>query len=170
MKARRAIASDAPAIYSLIAHFAGLGLLLPRAEEEIRRNISHFLVHRMKGRVVSCVALESYGPDLAEIRSFAVAPENHGRGIGARLLEFALAEARRREIARVFAVTHAPDFFLHRGFAAVSRQSLTEKIERDCRACPKRRSCKLVAVVATAIPERIMLPILGDSATPASAA
>jgi len=170
MKARRAIISDAPAIYALIGHFAGLGLLLPRAEGEIRRNISHFLVHKMKGRVVSCVALESYGPDLAEIRSFAVAPEIQGRGMGAGLLEFVLSEARRREIARIFAVTHAPDFFLHRGFAAVSRQSLTEKIERDCRGCPKRRSCKLVAVVATVMPERITLPILRDSASPVSVA
>jgi N-acetylglutamate synthase-like GNAT family acetyltransferase len=170
MKARRAIVSDAPAIYALIAHFAGLGLLLPRVEEEIRRNISHFLVHKIKGRVVSCVALESYGPDLAEIRSLAVILEIQGRGMGAGLLEFALAEARRREIARVFAVTHAPDFFLHRGFTAVSRQSLTEKIERDCRGCPKRRSCKLVAVVATVIPDRVTLPILSDSATPAAAA
>jgi N-acetylglutamate synthase-like GNAT family acetyltransferase len=169
MKARRAIVSDAPAIYTLIAHFVGLGLLLPRTEEEIRRNISHFLVHKVKGRVVSCVALESYGPDLAEIRSLAVDPKIHGQGMGARLLEFALAEARRREIARVFAVTHAPDFFLRRGFAVVSRQSLTEKIARDCRACPKRRSCKLVAVVATLIPERITLPILRDSAAPVSA-
>jgi N-acetylglutamate synthase-like GNAT family acetyltransferase len=168
MKAHRAIIADAPAIYALITHFAGLGLLLPRTEDEIRHNISHFLVHKVKGRVVSCVALESYGPDLAEIRSLAVAPEIHGRGMGAHLLEFALAEARRREIARVFAVTHAPDFFLRRGFAAASRQSLTEKIARDCRACPKRRSCKLVAVVATVIPERVMLPILADSAAPIS--
>jgi N-acetylglutamate synthase-like GNAT family acetyltransferase len=170
MKAHRAIVSDAPAIYALIAHFAGLGLLLPRTEEEIRRNISHFLVHKIKGRVVSCVALESYGPDLAEIRSLAVDPKIHGQGMGVRLLEFALAEARCREIARVFAVTHAPDFFLRRGFAAVSRQSLTEKIARDCRTCPKRRSCKLVAVVATVIPERITLPILSDSDAPVSVA
>jgi amino-acid N-acetyltransferase len=170
MKARRANVSDAPAIYALIAHFAPWGLLLPRAEEEIRRNISHFLVHKVKGRVVGCVALESYGPDLAEIRSLAVAPEIHGRGLGAALLEFALAEARRREIARVFAVTHKPDFFLHRGFTAMSRQSLTEKIDRDCRACPKRRSCQLVAVVSTVIPERIRLSILGDSAAPVSVA
>lgn len=168
MKARRADITDAPAIYALIAHFAGLGLLLPCAEEEICRNISHFLVHKIKGRVVSCIALESYGSDFAEIRSLAVDPKIHGRGMGADLLEFALAEARRREIARVFAVTHAPDFFLSRGFAAVSRQSLTEKIERDCRTCSKRRSCKLVAVVATVAPEHITLPILSDSATPVS--
>jgi N-acetylglutamate synthase-like GNAT family acetyltransferase len=169
MRARRAKTADADAIYRLIALYAGEGLLLPRAEEEIRRNISHFLVFEEKGRVVSCVALESYGADLAEIRSLAVDPKLRGRRLGSRLIEFALTDARRRRIARVFAVTHAPEFFLRHGFAAGSRQSLTEKLERDCRSCSKRRSCKLVAVIATVIPERVVLPILVDSAAPASA-
>lgn len=170
MRPGRAKMTDAPAIHALIARYAEMGLLLPRAEDEIRRNISHFLVHKVRGRVVSCVSLENYGADLAEIRSLAVDPEFRGRGTGARLLEFALAEARSREIARVFAVTHAADFFVRQGFAASDRRLLAEKIERDCRACPKRRSCKLVAVVATVIPERVALPILSVSATPVSAA
>ena len=170
MKARRAKPADARAIFELIAGYAQQGLLLPRAEDEIRRNISHFLVHEVKKRVVSCVALESYGTDLAEIRSLAVDSEFRGRRAGTKLLEFAIAEARRREIARVFAVTHAPEFFVRQGFEPTSRHALTEKVERDCRACPKRRSCQLIAVVATVIPDRIALPILGDSATPISAA
>ncbi|MGA8144362.1 MAG: GNAT family N-acetyltransferase [Candidatus Acidiferrales bacterium] len=170
MRARRARASDARAIFELIAQYAEQGLLLPRAEEEIRRNISHFLVHEEKKRVVGCVALESYGADLAEIRSLAVQTEVRGRGTGAKLLAFAIEEARRRGIARVFAVTHAPEFFVRQGFAAASRHALTEKIERDCRTCAKRRSCELIAVVAAVIPERIALAILDDSATPVSAA
>jgi N-acetylglutamate synthase-like GNAT family acetyltransferase len=169
MRARQAKPPDAQAIYRLIAHYAGEGLLLPRAEEEIRRNISHFLVFEEKGRILSCVALESYGPDLAEIRSLAVDPKLRGRRLGSRIIDFALTDARRRRIARVFAVTHAPEFFLRHGFAAGSRQSLTEKLERDCRTCSKRRSCKLVAVIATVIPDGVTLPILSDSATPVSA-
>jgi argininosuccinate lyase / amino-acid N-acetyltransferase len=163
MRARKARPSDAGAIFQLIASYAAEDLLLPRAEDEIRRNISHFLVFEEKSRVVSCVALEKYGPDLAEIRSLAVAAELRGRGAGARLLHYALTEARSRGIARVFAVTHTPEFFLRHGFAAGSRLSLTEKLERDCRSCSKRYSCRLVAVIATVIPERIMLPVLGDS-------
>ena len=170
MRARRARPSDARAVFELIAGYAGQGLLLPRAEDEIRRNISHFLVHEEKKRVISCVALESYGPDLAEIRSLAVNPNLRGRRADTKLLEFALEEARRRGIARVFAVTHAPEFFLRQGFEPTSRHTLTEKVERDCRACPKRRSCQLVAVVATVIPERISLLILADSAFSSSAA
>ena len=169
MKARRAKSSDAPAIFELIAGYAEQGLLLPRAEDEIQRNVSHFLVHEEKKRVVSCVALENCGADLAEIRSLAVDPELRGRRAGTKLLEFALAEARRRGIARVFAVTHAPEFFMRQGFEPTSRLALTEKVERDCRACPKRRSCQLIAVVVTVIPERIALPIFGDVAAPISA-
>lgn len=168
MRARLAKESDAAAIYRLIALYAEQGLLLPRAENEIRRNIGHFLVLLERGIVVSCVALENYGADLAEIRSLAVDPELRGRGIGPKAVSFALAEARRRGIARVFAVTHAPEFFVRQGFQPVRRQSLAEKIERDCRVCPKRRACRLSAVMATVIPERDFLPVLGDSATPVS--
>jgi len=169
MRTRRAKISDVAAIHALVAHYAAQGLLLPRAAEEIRANIGHFIVQEENRRVVSCLSLESYGGDLAEIRSIAVDPENRGRGFGARLIASARDEARRRGIARVFAVTHAPQFFERQGFAAAARQSLTEKIERDCRACSQQRTCKLVAVIATVIPERAVLPILSVSAAPVSA-
>lgn len=170
MIARRARISDAPAINALIAHYAEQGLLLARREEEIRRNIGHFLVQTNSRRVVGCLSLEQYGAELAEIRSVAVDPNVRGCGIGSNLIAFALGKARERAIARVFAVTHAPEFFERHGFVASSRKLLTEKIARDCCACAKRRSCKLVAVIATVLPERILLPILGDSASPMSAA
>ena len=163
MKTRCARIKDAGAIHQLVARYAEKGLLLPRAEVEIRRNISHFLVLEEKRQIVGCLSLESYGTDLAEIRSVAISPERRGEGLGANLVEFALLEARRRGIARVFAVTHAPQFFEQQGFVAASRHSLTEKIERDCRTCPKQRSCKLVAVVATVIPERVMFPVLSEA-------
>ncbi|MGA7915194.1 MAG: GNAT family N-acetyltransferase [Candidatus Acidiferrales bacterium] len=163
MKTRRARIADAGAIHQLVAHYAEEGLLLPRPKEEIRQNISHFLVQEEKRRVVGCLSLENYGADLAEIRSVAVDAERRNEGLGARLIEFALLEARRRGIARVFAVTDAPQFFERQGFVAASRYALTEKIERDCRACPKRRTCKLVAVIATVIPERVILRVFGET-------
>ena len=170
MRARRAKLSDVPAIYGLIAHYSGQGLLLSRAEEEIRRNIGHFLVQLNSDRIVGCLSLEKYSADLAEIRSVAVDPEVRGCGIGAKLLDFALQEARKRRIARVFAVTHAPEFFERQGFTASPRKLMVEKVERDCHICAKRRSCKLVAVTATVFPERVTLRVLGESAAPISAA
>ncbi|NDQ55564.1 MAG: GNAT family N-acetyltransferase [Acidipila sp.] len=163
MSVRHATLADVPAIYRLIAYYAQRGVLLRREREEIRGNIGNFLVHSDGPRVVGCISLESYGTELSEIRSIAVAPEIIGRGIGSGLLESALAEARRREIARVFAVTDVPQLFLRSGFTAVSRQLLTEKIDRDCRKCPQRSSCKLTAVIATVHPQHLVLPVLAGS-------
>lgn len=165
MRARRAGEADVSAIHGLIAHYAAEGILLERNEENVRQHIASFLVLEEKRQVAGCVSLESYGPDLAEIRSLAVSPNACGRGLGARLVHFALAEARRRGIARVFAVTHAPDFFVRQGFEASPRRALPEKIERDCRACPKARQCRLTAVIADLAPLNISFPILEEAAS-----
>lgn len=163
--ARRARAADADVVHELIAHYAAQGLLLPRSEEDVRANIDHFLVLTQAARVIGCVALEPYGSDLAEIRSLAIAADFAGGGRGARLVRFALAIAKRRKIARVFAVTHAPEFFERQGFARADRRSIVEKVERDCRTCPKQPTCALVAVVRVVLPDRVLLPVLAPERT-----
>lgn len=165
MKARKARPSDAEAIYDLIATYAEEGILLPRTKENVQDHLSTFLILEEHSKLIGCVSLENYGSDLAEVRSLALSPQIRGRGLGGKLVEFALAEARRKKIARVFAVTHAPDFFVRHGFAASSRHAVPEKIERDCRTCPKAKRCHLTAVIATVIPERIALPVLDGVAS-----
>jgi len=169
MRARRARAGDAAAIHQIVAHYAAQGMMLPRSEREIHEHVARFLVLEDKGAIAGCVALEPYGTDLAEIRSLAVSPEILGRGLGARLLQAALTEARRKKVARVFAVTHAAEFFTKQGFATSSRHALPEKIERDCRTCSKARTCRLIAVVFTACPERVALPVLETAVAPSPA-
>jgi amino-acid N-acetyltransferase len=175
MRTRLARPEDAPAICRLISEYVAQGLLLPRSPAEVRAHLGRFIVLTemvpaaggppgaaapASERLLGCVALEPYGPDLAEIRSLAVRPDEQGRGLGGRLLEAALRTARRRKIARVFAVTHAPKLFERHGMVATARQTVPEKIERDCNACSKRRRCKLVTLVAVVCPERVTLPVL----------
>jgi amino-acid N-acetyltransferase len=168
--------SDAAAVHRVIAHYAGEGLLLPRTEDEIREHISRFLVlvekRGKEEKVLGCVALEPYGPDLAEIRSLAVSPDarGEGRSVGDRMMKAAMDTARRRKIARLFAVTHRSDFFSRYGFAAGPRQTVPEKIERDCVTCPKERNCNLIAMVAVVCPERELLPVLSSAGKSLSAA
>ena len=169
MRTRRARPPDLRAIQALISHYAAQGLLLPRSEDDIRAHLGAFLVLAEKEKVLGCVALENYGAGLAEIRSLAVAPNAQGRWLGPRLVRCALAEARRRKMARVFAVTRAPALFRREGFALTTRFAVPEKIQRDCRACPKHSHCDLVALVAVVIPERIVLPVLDAAASPAGA-
>ena len=167
MRSRRARPEDSRRVHQLINYYADRGLLLPRTEVEIRAHVDRFLVLTEKQgqteELLGCVALEPYGSDLAEVRSLAVDPEVRGRGLGTRLLQAALATARRRKIARVFAVTHAPEFFGRQGFARSTRWALPEKLERDCSACPKADHCELVAVIATVCPERVTLPVLATT-------
>jgi amino-acid N-acetyltransferase len=176
MRARTARLSDAAAVHRVIGHYAGEGLLLPRTEAEIREHIGRFLVlvekRGKEERVLGCVALESYGADLAEIRSLAVAPDARGQGrnVGDRLMKAAMDTARRRKIARLFAVTHRPDFFSRYGFAPGPRQSVPEKVARDCLGCPKERKCTLIATVAVVLPERDLLPVLSGPAKELSVA
>ena len=146
MRARTARMSDAAAVHRVIAHYAGEGLLLPRTEAEIREHISRFIVLSEKRngaeRVLGCVALEPYGSDLAEVRSLAVAPDARGQGrnVGDRLMKAAMDTARRRKIARLFAVTHRPDFFSRYGFTPGPRQAIREKEQkRDLRRATMRR-------------------------------
>jgi amino-acid N-acetyltransferase len=169
MRTRTAGPHDVAAVYRVIAHYVEQGLLLPRAEDEIREHIDHFLVlvETRNGRenVLGCVALEPYGADLAEIRSLAVAPEarGHGHNVGDQLMKAAIDTARRRKIARVFAVTHRPEFFSRYGFTAGPRQPVAEKIQRDCATCPKEPHCELVATVLVVCPERDVLPVLNGA-------
>ena len=176
MRARTARISDAAAMHGVIAHYAEEGLLLPRTEDEIRGHIERFLVlvEKRNGeeKVLGCVALEPYGSDLAEVRSLAVAPDARGQGrhIGDRLMKSAMDTARRRKIARLFAVTHRPEFFSRHGFTSGPRQMVPEKIERDCVGCPKEGRCDLVATVAVVCPERELLPVLNGAGKALSAA
>jgi amino-acid N-acetyltransferase len=176
MRTRLARPEDVAAISRLISEYVEAGLLLPRSAEELRAHLDRFLVitepvpapdgagaTAASERLLGCVALEPYGRDLAEIRSLAVRLDEQGRGLGGRLLDAALRTARRRKIARVFAVTHAPELFERHGFAASAREAVPEKIERDCNGCSKKKGCKLVTLVAVVCPDRVTLPVLTSS-------
>lgn len=165
MRTRRARAEDVETIARLIEHYAAEGLLLARSREEIRAGVDRFLVLLDGETIAGCVALERYGPDLAEIRSVAIDPAARGRGHGGRLLRAAMREARRRGYARVFAVTHATDYFLRHGFEPVDRRFLAAKVERDCARCPRAPHCRMVGVVAPVEAQR-RLAILAGVAAP----
>jgi N-acetylglutamate synthase-like GNAT family acetyltransferase len=169
VRVRVARSSDVAAVHRVVSHYAGEELLLPRTEDEIREHIGRFLVLVERNQdgeaILGCVALEPYGADLAEIRSLAVAPEarGHGYNVGDQLMQAALDTARRRRIARLFAVTHRPEFFSRYGFVAGPRQQVAEKIARDCATCSRERSCTLVATVAVICAESDLLPVLAGS-------
>jgi len=166
MRIRRARPAEAAAIHSLIAPYVEQGLLLPRTPAQILRGIREFLVAVDRGRVIGCVALESYGGALAEVRSLAVAQDARGSGIGAKLLTAAMKQARCQKIGRLLAVTRAGKFFERHGFARLRGGMPAEKIARDCSQCSRAADCRLEAFALDLAPEHAVLRVLQPARLP----
>jgi N-acetylglutamate synthase-like GNAT family acetyltransferase len=98
---------------------------LATAVRESRAAVRHLLdadpfggfVAEDDGRVVGCVHLDEYSPSIAELRSLAVEPAKHGRGIGRALVSATETLARRRGHACLFAVSNDEEFFNKFGYA-----------------------------------------------------
>ena len=149
---RRAKLSDVPGIAGVMADYVIAGTLLPRPTSELYQCIREFHVAELDGKIIACAALRLLWDDLGEVRSLAVHPEHHGRGLGAELVKYVIADARTLELGRVIALTREVAFFERNGFIVVSRETLPRKVWTDCVRCPRRHACDEVAVVLDLIP------------------
>jgi len=138
---RKAELQDVPALFELIDHYAAQRVMLPRPLAELYENVWEFTVAVEGGKLLGCGALKFYSADLAEIRSLSVAPGLDGRGIGRAVMESLLHEAERFHLKTVFALTLIPGFFEKLGFRSVARETLPEKVWRDCIQCEKYLQC-----------------------------
>jgi len=143
---RKARMGDVEAMHALIAAFARRDSMLPRSRAELYDSLRDYQVAVAAGRVIGCGALVIAWENLGEIRSLAVAEAFQRQGIGGRLVEACLAEARRLGIRRIFALTNSPVFFKRLGFAPVAKETLPHKIWADCIKCPKFPDCDEEAV------------------------
>jgi len=148
---RAATVHDVPAIAALISTFAQQGKMLFRSHAELYEAVRDFMVAEEDGRILGVCALEIVWADLAEIRSLAVSAQAQGKGIGTRLVSAAMDEAKRLQIARVFALTYEQRFFEKLGFGVVDKSALPLKVWSVCIKCPKRDGCDEIAMVRTLI-------------------
>jgi amino-acid N-acetyltransferase len=144
---RRAASEDVDALYDIIQGYAERGIMLPRSKEVLHRMIDSFIVAEVDGRLVGCGSLCMLGADLVEIRSLGVAEGFKGHGIGRKLVETLVEEARERGIPKVMALTYEVAFFLKVGFTVVVKDIFPEKVWTDCINCKKQHSCDEIAVL-----------------------
>lgn len=144
---RPARIADMRRVEPLINDFARQNLMLPKSADQLCRHFREFVVATdAAGRVLGCGALRVYSESLAEIASLAVHPAAHGSGIGRRLVERLLEEARGLELSTVFALTLKDGFFHKLGFRTVPKEMFPLKVWADCRNCPKLHACDEIAV------------------------
>jgi amino-acid N-acetyltransferase len=116
---RRARTGDVPAVRALIDIYAPDRRLLSKATVVLYEDVPEFFVavDRDDGRIVGCGALHVLWADLAEVRTLAVDPSARGQGIGGRLLERLVQQARDVGVSRIFCLTFETGFFARYGFA-----------------------------------------------------
>jgi len=144
---RTAVASDIESIYKLIKHYAEIGVILERSIDDIKSNISNFIVAAMDDRVIGAVTYYDYEKSLIEVRSLAVEESFHKLGIGRELLLKLIDKVKIEKEIKIFTLTYRPDFFEKNGFTVVAKESFPEKIWKDCDKCRDREKCGETALI-----------------------
>ncbi len=138
---------DVEEMHRLINYFADKDEMLPRPLSEIYEHLRDYFVVRDGARLVGCAALHVMWSDLAEVKSVAVTEAGQNRGIGSRLVDACLAEAREIGLPTVFCLTYKPAFFEKFGFVQVDKMELPRKVWTECYHCAKFPDCDEVAMV-----------------------
>ncbi len=144
---RPATAADVPAMAALINGYAAQNLMLPRSAEQLMQHLPSFVVAEREGKIIGCAGLARLSPELAEVRSLAVAADQQGRGVGRALVNYLLHAARAVGIPQVCALTLRPDFFSALGFRVVDRWDISPKLWQECIYCSKFHRCDETAML-----------------------
>lgn len=114
---RRAQRKDARAIFALIEPSMESDELMRRTRADIERQIGDYFVLEIDRNPVACAALHFY-PDQrqAELACVCVDPNYENQGLGARLMQFAEAQARASGAGELFCLsTQAFNYFVQKG-------------------------------------------------------
>ena len=122
--------------------------MLHRSLESVYDSLREFhLAEDASGQVIGCVAVDIFWADLAEVKSLTVAKDYQCAGVGQQLLQAAIKDARSLGVRRLFSLTYETAFFEKCGFKVIDRDTLPEKVWRECIACPKLDACDEVAMM-----------------------
>jgi amino-acid N-acetyltransferase len=144
---RKAQIADVKNIQKLLMTFASRGDMLSRSLSELYESLRDFYVVEEDGVLLGAAALHIVWEDLAEVRSVAVSEDSGRKGIGSRLVQACIAEAREIGLKRIFCLTYKPDFFAKHGFRLVDKAELPHKVWGDCIKCPKFPDCDENAMI-----------------------
>jgi len=108
-----------------------------------------FLLARSGPELLGCIGLELHGAD-GLLRSFAVAPAQRRRGLGAALHDRAVKEAAVLGVRRLFLLTTTVrERALRLGFSDLPRELLPPSIRDGAQArslCPASAACMMLRI------------------------
>lgn len=147
MNLRKAKFSDVEMIYELVNAYADKGVMLPRSRNTLYESLREFVVAEENGNIIGVGALHLTWDGLAEVRATAIAPQAVKQGIGRKIVEYLIDEARELEVKRLFTLTYQPGFFAKLGFHEIPKEQLPHKVWKECINCPKFPNCDETALI-----------------------
>lgn len=147
MDYRKPVLGDVEAIHQIINKCAEDGHMLPRSRNMLYETIRDFIVIEDEGKVIAVGALHILWDDLAEIRALAIQADYQKKGLGRGIVERLVMEAGALGCRQVFSLTYQPGFFLKCGFNPVDKDSLPQKVWKECINCSKFPNCDESAVI-----------------------
>mgnify|MGYP002621721370 CR=1 FL=1 len=146
---RHATFADVETMFTLINDFATEGLMLPKSYSTLYEILPEFIVavEIETGKIAGCGALHCTWAELAEIRSLAVSKDFQRRGIGGEIVKRLLEDGKRLGVKKFFTLTYNTPFFASVGFQIVEKETLPQKIWRECIDCPKFSKCDEIAMI-----------------------
>lgn len=143
---------DVARIHQIINSHAELGKMLFKSYAQLYEDLRDFAVAEIiddtgETKIAGCVAVGLIWADLAEVRSLAVDEHFIGRGVGRKLVEWCVEDARRVGIRKLMSLTYEQAFFDRLGFGVVEKETLPLKVWSDCVRCPKNQNCDEIAMV-----------------------
>lgn len=127
-KIRPMLQTDIPAVLGVMRPFVENGKLLARTEKDLFSRLGDYVVYELDGGVHACAALHVYEDGQAEIAAVAVDQAFAHMGIGPKLIDQLIKNAREKKVSSIFIMTtQAADWFEKLGFVQDSVDSLPQE-------------------------------------------
>jgi len=142
---RKASVDDVDVILKLVNYYAEKELLLRKSAFKVYTKLQNFYIAETEKKVVGCVSLVVLWEDLAEICSLAVDEHYLRRGIGKKLVNKCIEQAKLLKVTKIIALTYKDKFFEKIGFHFVDKNIFPRKLMWECLECPKLDECDELA-------------------------
>ncbi|MDX4027459.1 N-acetyltransferase [Aliarcobacter skirrowii] len=139
---------DIPKMQELVKEEVEKGIILFRSSDEMATTIRSYILVEVDGKMAGFTATHIHSPRMAEVRSLIVSKDFRGLGLGKKLVEKCVEEAKFYGIQQVLSLTYEKDFFLGCGFKEISKEDIPEqKVWADCIKCKLFPICNEIAMV-----------------------
>jgi amino-acid N-acetyltransferase len=128
---RSAKTGDVKKIRKIVDAYSDQRRLLSKETVTLFEAVQEFVVAEVDGEVVGCGALHVLWEDLAEVRTVAVIESMHGQGVGHKILDQVLKNAKEIGVKKVFCLTFETKFFGAHGFEEIQGTPVTPEVYQE---------------------------------------